>query len=78
MNHSLMPTQCTLDMDEHPILRRVTAAVGEADRGHLTLDERRPWQPVPPLASLSFDYDVTGPEQAGLSRAERRQRLAEV
>lgn len=61
-----------------PVLRRVTAAVREADRGHLTLDERRPWQPVPPLASLSFYYDVTGPEQAGLSRAERRQRLAEV
>lgn len=61
-----------------PVIRRVTAAMGEADRGHLTLDERRPWQPIPPHASLSFAYDVTGPEEAGLSRAERRLRLAEV
>ena len=58
-----------------PVVRRVTAAVDAADRGRMSLDERRPWQPVPPIANLTIDYDVTGPERAGLSRAERRLRL---
>ena len=55
-----------------PVIRRVTAAPEEGSRGSLQLDERRPWEPDPPLSQLQLDFDLTGPEQAGLSRAERR------
>jgi hypothetical protein len=58
-----------------PVVRRVTAAPEEAPRGRMSLDEYRPWQPVPPLANLTLDFDLSGPEQVGLSRAERRYRL---
>jgi Zn-dependent peptidase ImmA (M78 family) len=58
-----------------PVVRRVTAAVGDAGRGQLSIQERRPWQPEPAIADLTFHYDLTGPEQEGLSRAERRARL---
>jgi hypothetical protein len=55
-----------------PIIRRVTAAPEEGGRGSLQLDERRPWESDPPLSRLEFDFDLTGPEEEGLSRAERR------
>ncbi len=55
-----------------PVVRRVTAASLEAGRGRILLNERRPWEPDEPLASLAVDYDFTGPEEIGLSRAERR------
>ena len=58
-----------------PVVRRVTAAPEAAQRGRMSIDERRPWQPVPPLANLTLDFDLTGPEQEGLSRAERRHLL---
>lgn len=60
-----------------PVVRRVTATPPETYRGRLAIDERRPWEPepVPPLASLAVDVDLTGPEQEGLSRAERRRLL---
>jgi hypothetical protein len=58
-----------------PVVRRVTAAPEAAQRGRISLDERRPWQPVPPIATLTLDFDLTGPEQQGLSRAERRHLL---
>lgn len=54
------------------VIRRVTAAAAAAERGLLTLDERRPWAPEVPLASLHVEYDFTGPEVAGYSRAARR------
>jgi Zn-dependent peptidase ImmA (M78 family) len=56
-------------------IRNLTAHPEFAGRGKLALDECRPWQPNEPLASLKFDYDFTGPEEEGLSRAERRQML---
>ncbi|MFC3714334.1 ImmA/IrrE family metallo-endopeptidase [Sphingoaurantiacus capsulatus] len=55
-----------------PVVRRVTAAPEVAQRGRVSLAERRPWQPATANASLTIDYDLTGPEQEGLSRAERR------
>ena len=58
-----------------PVIRRVTAAPADACRGRMTLDERRPWDPDPPLTSLKLDFDLTGPEEEGLSRAERRSLL---
>ncbi len=55
--------------------RRVTAILGEAQRGRVSLGERRPWQPTESLNRLVLEYDLTGPEEEGLSRAERRQLL---
>lgn len=55
-----------------PVVRRVTANSPEAHRGTMSIDERRPWEPVPPLRTISVDYDFTGPEEKGLTRAERR------
>lgn len=58
-----------------PVIRRVTAAPEKGGRGMLQLDERRPWEPEPPLSRLQLDFDLTGPEEEGLSRAERRRLL---
>ncbi len=55
-----------------PVIRRVTARPPDTYRGRLVLDERRPWDPDPPLSSLAVEVDLTGPEEEGLSRAERR------
>jgi Zn-dependent peptidase ImmA (M78 family) len=58
-----------------PVIRRVTATSFEPHRGKMVLDERRPWEPEP-LSVLNLEFDFTGPEEAGLSRAERRILLA--
>jgi hypothetical protein len=58
-----------------PVVRRVTAAPEETHRGSLQIEERRPWDPEPPLSRLKLDFDLTGPEEEGLSRAERRRLL---
>lgn len=56
-------------------IRHITAALEEAQRGQVSLDESRPWQPTSPLTKVTFNYDFTGPEEEGLSRAERRHLL---
>jgi Zn-dependent peptidase ImmA (M78 family) len=58
-----------------PVIRRVTIEPPDSHRGCISLDERRPWDPDPPLSSLKIDFDLTGPEEEGLSRAERRSLL---
>ncbi|MFG1379459.1 ImmA/IrrE family metallo-endopeptidase [Xanthobacter autotrophicus] len=58
-----------------PVIRRVTAQPTELYRGRIAIDERRPWEPDEPIASLNVDIDLTGPEEEGLSRAERRSLL---
>jgi len=58
-----------------PVTRNVTAALESAQRGQVSLTECRPWQPSAPIANLSFEYDFTGPEEEGFSRAERRHLL---
>jgi predicted secreted protein len=58
-----------------PVIRRVTAEPPKAYRGRIVLDERRPWELGEPIASLNVDFDLTGPEEEGLSRAERRSLL---
>jgi len=58
-----------------PAIRRVTASPPETHRGCLSLDECRPWDPDEPLSSLRLQFDLTGPEEEGLSRAERRRLL---
>lgn len=57
------------------VTRRVTASPPDLYRGTIALDERRPWEPHPPLSSLDVEFDLTGPEEEGLSRAERRRLL---
>ncbi len=57
------------------VIRRVTASPLDGSRGRIALGERRPWDPEPPLKSLKVDFDLTGPEEEGLSRAERRRLL---
>ena len=61
-----------------PVIRRVTAAPPDAYRGSVLLDERRPWDPDPPLSRFKVEFDLTGPEEEGLSRAERRSMLETV
>jgi Zn-dependent peptidase ImmA (M78 family) len=58
-----------------PTTRSVTASLDRAQRGELFLSEFRPWQPSAPITELKLNYDFTGPEEEGLSRAERRQLL---
>jgi hypothetical protein len=58
-----------------PGLRRITACPPEEYRGRLVLNEARPWNPLQSIARLELDLDLTGPEEEGLSRAERRQML---
>lgn len=57
-------------------LRRVVASPPEDARGELRLEQKRPWLPDTAIETLSFAFDLTGPEENGLSRAERRERLA--
>ena len=55
------------------VIRSVTALADEPARGRITLNERRPWLPDDdPLAVFTLEYDLSGPETEGLSRAERR------
>jgi predicted secreted protein len=68
------------ETDDHegvggPVTRSVTAALEQAQRGEISLVERRPWQPTEPITNLRFEYDFTGPEEEGFSRVERRYRL---
>lgn len=58
-----------------PVMRRVTAVTAEPYRGRLAFDERRPWEPDEPIASIEVHVDLTGPEEEGLSRVERRSLL---
>lgn len=59
-----------------PDLRQVLATPVDGALGRLELSQRRPWTNGAPLAALSLPFDLTGPEPAGLSRAERRRLLA--
>lgn len=56
-----------------PVVRRVTAQPYNSYRGQMAINERRPWEPdETPLSKLEVEFDLTGPEEEGLSRAERR------
>ena len=57
------------------VVRSVTAHKDEPARGTVTIDERRPWLRTSPLSTFVLDYDLSGPETQGLSRAERRAAL---
>ena len=56
-------------------VRCVTAQPPDDYRGRLILDEVRPWDIEQTLARLELNLDFTDPEEEGLSRIERRERL---
>jgi Zn-dependent peptidase ImmA (M78 family)/predicted secreted protein len=59
-----------------PLIRHVTAGVEHGTRGQVSLSECRPWQPTAPISNVTLNFDFTGPEEAGLSRAAQRQAFA--
>ena len=59
----------------NPTFRRLTAVLQEPRRGRVSLGERRPWQPDQTLNWFELAYDLTGPEDEGYSRVERRRIL---
>lgn len=59
----------------NPVTRNVIAHLEESSRGKIDLAEQRSWQPNEPLSKLTFDYDLSGPEMQGLSRAEKKRAL---
>jgi Zn-dependent peptidase ImmA (M78 family) len=54
------------------VVRHVTASPEQSQRGEISIDECRPWQPNAPIGHVAFEYDFTGPEEEGLSRAAQR------
>jgi Zn-dependent peptidase ImmA (M78 family) len=60
----------------NPVFRHITTQPPEMFRGRLAIDESRPWNPSETLSTLELDIDLTGPEQEGLSRAERQRILS--
>jgi hypothetical protein len=56
-------------------VRSVIGTSEEPHRGLVSLSETRPWIPDEPISKLKLDFDFTGPEEEGFSRAERRQIL---
>ena len=56
--------------------RTVTARSAARHRGQWTLQEARPWlESEQPLAEFTVSFDLHGPEEEGLSQAERRRWL---
>lgn len=55
------------------VVRHIIAKSSMSQSGRITLAERRPWMPNnPPLTAFGFEYDLTGPEGEGWSRAQKR------
>lgn len=59
----------------NPVVRSVTTHSEHSNRGRIDLAEQRLWQPRDPLTRLTFDFDLSGPELEGLSRAEKKRAL---
>lgn len=57
------------------VVREITATPNQPFRGHVAFNERRPWLPTEPLAHFKLKYDLSGPEEQGLSRVERQHLL---
>jgi len=61
------------------VFRTVISEARNGAFGHISLREVRPWQPQSePLHSVSLEVDLSGPEQSGLYKAQRRKALQEV
>jgi Zn-dependent peptidase ImmA (M78 family)/predicted secreted protein len=55
------------------VIRAVTARSSGRHSGRLTLQEKRPWiRTGQPLSEFTLAFDMSGPEEEGLSQAERR------
>jgi Zn-dependent peptidase ImmA (M78 family) len=55
------------------VIRKVTAQSKDRQIGELVLTERRPWQATSSIKTFLLHYDLTGPEEQGLSKLERQQ-----
>lgn len=56
------------------VTRWIEARSKASHTGELALSEKRPWlEDGESLSSLRFEYDLSGPETEGLSKAERKQ-----
>lgn len=61
-----------------PVLRSLTAEPQDAPKGRIKMEERRPWAAGGAASELVLDFDLTGPEESGLSRFERRRILEDL
>lgn len=61
-----------------PVLRSLTAEPLDAPKGRIRMEERRPWAAGEAAGALVLDFDLTGPEEPGLSRFERRRMLEDL
>lgn len=70
-------TRESLDNDGvgNPVFRNITAHLEDSSFGRIHLAEQRPWRPQEPLSNLTFDFDLSGPELEGLSRADKKRAL---
>lgn len=59
----------------NPVFRNITAHLEDSSFGRIHLAEQRPWQPQEPLSKFTFDFDLSGPELEGLSRADKKRAL---
>ncbi len=58
------------------VMRSITARSEGPQQGRMALAERRPWLAEgAPLASFCVHYDLSGPQDEGISQAERRRLL---
>jgi Zn-dependent peptidase ImmA (M78 family) len=56
-----------------PTVRLITAAAKDRHVGELRLAESRPWQPVKPLNTFAFQYNLSGAERQGWYKDQRQQ-----
>jgi Chagasin family peptidase inhibitor I42 len=54
-------------------MRLITTAAHDRRLGELRLSESRPWQPASPRTTLALQYNLTGAEQQGWYKDQRRQ-----
>jgi len=57
--------------------RSVTIKVDEPSSGTIALKEVRPWENEVALSTLELEYELTGPEQAGLTQVAKKRLLSE-
>ena len=57
------------------LTRTVTARSDSRTRGHITLQETRPWLPQKPLHEFHLNYDLRGPEEPGMWEQEQQRAL---
>lgn len=56
-------------------LRQIVTKNTDAFVNPVRIFERRPWNPQPPLNTIHINFDLSGPEQQGFCREEKRRLL---